>query len=188
MKWCAVVLVQALVVFCSGCAPGKTISGRSADRSQGALSPDQIEFYRGTWFSEDYVKATPEGDRTLADTWIELQIAGDGKSGTIGVFRISRPPVIRMAAVKSNWTLGDFTRQAYFHFDEDGFGNQGDGKLIFRGNKIILEIKVTHYEENSNFGVISGSVFRRPDNEGLLSKGAALWLGVRRLLGGVFWR
>lgn len=96
-----------------------------------------LERYNGKWCSDDYVSEIDDvGDSVFYGTEMTLNM----ENNEVEITSVSKPPANRIAYIKSKIVIED--SMGSFVFDDDGWGNSGEGLILFRDNEIVVKIDI----------------------------------------------
>jgi len=121
-------------------------------QSEGVADTKELDLnsYSGHWYSEDYFIGLDEAGSTV---FYGTEIILNMEEAKIQIITTSIPPASRIAYVETQIKIAD--SKATFTFDDDAWGNGGEGTIIFKENEIVVNIDIKNYA-NSNWSIFSG--------------------------------
>lgn len=141
-------IIITLVLCLTGCNLRSSYENKSISINSVDLS---LENYSGKWYSEDYSREIDdEGNSVDYGTQMILKM----EEKQIEILCISKPPANRVAYINS-WIVLEDDFKGTFTFNDDGWGNKGKGTILFKKNKIIVEIDIENLS-NDNWRMFTG--------------------------------
>lgn len=134
---------------------GLTIAKNETFFEKKMISIKDLEKYYGNWYGDDYEKIDNNGSEVPSGSKMILKYEEDIKKNIIHLVSISNPPASRIAEVETTWDLKNSV--GVFSFDNDGWGNSGEGRIYFKDSVICINITITRNSYN-NWGIFEGEI------------------------------
>jgi hypothetical protein len=120
----------------------------------GSPSAMDIHSYQGTWYEENYQLIEYNGTACDSGAIITLISANGKTKNSIEITYISAPPACRVAHIEADIKMIN-VHEGAFNFDDDDWGDTGQGTIQFENDKIVVTIQLLH-STSDNWGMFSG--------------------------------